>query len=519
MKISIIQADPKTADFAQNFLTLKNAALAADKNGAELIIAPEYALSGPNPKDMLKNESFFDKTKKAIKQLAEVNTKSTLIFGAFIKEGKDIYNAAVIISGRRIEYIKKSMLSYEEAFYLTKAKQSSFCLINGKKVLITLGDEIFLDYLFADKPDFVINLSAKPYLRGAISRDLQALSNIAKEQGTMLISANLCGANDENVYYGGSAVFAPDGKVLAEAEVFQESLIHIDTSKARGHILEERDDTADLIAALTLGIGDYFYKQNFSKAVIGLSGGIDSAVVATLAARAIGGENILGVLMPSEYTSQESIAEAKELASNLNMPSRIVSIKPFFDTFVKELKPSTSGKDISLTLQNLQSRSRGMVLMAISNEENRLVFCNSNKSEIAMGYSTLYGDTVGAIAPIADLLKSEVYEIARYLNKHKNIIPDSSIRRAPSAELRPGQKDEDELPPYDKLDSIISLYLDEGKNAAELIGMGFAPEMVDKALQRIENNEYKRRQLPMGIKISKNTFFLDRKMPLVRKSL
>jgi len=519
MKISIIQNNPKTDDFERNLSALRKAVAEADRQGADIIVAPEYAVTGPNPEDLLLREKFFIEAENAVRQLASLNVRAAIVAGTIIKEGDCVYNTAAVIDGGRLEFVKKSILSHDEAYYMDAGEKEGFCTIRGKNVLITLGGEVKLDYLFAEKPDLAINISAGTYTRGRITRDLKELSVTAKKHGVMLVSANLCGGNDENVYYGASAVFAPDGKVLAEAGAFEEAVINIDTDKVEPSVIEERDDTADLVAALTLGLGDYFCKQNFGKAVIGLSGGIDSAVVAALAARAIGGENVLGVMMPSEYTSDESISGARELAENLKMPYRIVPVKNIFNSLVNEIKPATAPGSVSLTLQNLQSRSRGVILMALSNEENRLVLATGNKSEVAMGYCTLYGDTVGAIDPLADLFKTEVYEIARYLNKRKEIIPEETITRAPSAELRPGQKDEDELPPYEKLDKIVRLYLEENKSAEELVEAGFDSNMVEKAIRRIEINEYKRRQLPMGIKISECSFFIDRKMPIVRKPL
>ena len=519
MKISIIQNNPKTGDFESNLSAIMKAIADAGRQGADIIVAPEYALTGPNPKDLLRRENFFIEAENALKQLASMNIDAPIIIGTLIKEDDCVYDAAAVVDGGRLEFIKKSVVSYDEAYYIDTEEKDGFCTIRGKNVLIMLGSEAELDYLFEAKPDLAINISARNYTRGIISKDLKSLSAAAKRHGVMLISANLCGGNDENICYGASAVFAPDGKVLAEAGAFEEDLINVDTDKVEPSSLEERDDTADLVAALTLGLGDYFCKQNFGKAVIGLSGGIDSAVVAALAARAVGGENVLGVMMPSEYTSDESIKEAKELAENLKMPYRVVPVKNIFNAFVNEIKPAAEPDKVSLTLQNLQSRSRGVILMALSNEENRLVLATGNKSEVAMGYCTLYGDTVGAVDPIADLLKTEVYEVARYINRRKEIIPEGTITRAPSAELKPGQKDEDELPPYEKLDQIVRLYLEENKTSEELIEAGFDKDMVNKAVRRIEINEYKRRQLPMGLKISECTFFLDRKMPLVRKAL
>ena len=275
------------------------------------------------------------------------------------------------------------------------------------------------------------------------------------------------------------------------------------------------DETGEIRAALTLGIRDYFQKLGFTKAVLGLSGGIDSAVVAALAAEALGPENVTGVLMPSEYTSRRSGADALRTAANLGIRTRTIPIKPVYGAFLRQLG-GESRPGVSLTEQNLQSRSRGGLLMALSNSNGWLALATGNKSEIAVGYCTLYGDTAGALAPIADLFKTEVYKLAAHFNRDGEVIPEAVIRRPPTAELKPGQKDQDDLPPYDKLDEILRLYLEENRPPAEIVKRGFARSLVLSVLRRVEANEFKRKQLPIGLKVTEKSFGYGRKMPIVK---
>ncbi|MBO4555853.1 MAG: NAD(+) synthase, partial [Elusimicrobiales bacterium] len=361
------------------------------------------------------------------------------------------------------------------------------------------------------------------YRRDTISEITYHLAGLAKKENVPVVYVNPCGGNDSDIWFGNSMVISPEGKILAEAPAFEDVVLTVDTEKAVPYSPEPREDIADMANALVLGIRDFFGKQGFTKAVLGLSGGIDSAVAAALTAKAIGGENVLGVLMPSEYTSQDSIDQALELAKNLGMPHRIVPIKNIFNTLKQEIRLSdekTENGKVSLALQNLQSRSRGIIIMALSNSEGRIAVATGNKSEIAVGYCTLYGDTVGSIAPIADLLKTEVYELAGYINRHKEIIPEGTITRPPSAELSPNQKDEDDLPPYDQLDKIVRMFVEEGKSLEDITAKGIPEDVAIKTMRRIENNEFKRRQLPMGLKIAKgNSFFYEWDYPLVKKNL
>lgn len=518
MKISIIQTNPKTGDIQGNKQQIISKIEEASQTGAELVVFPEYALSGVNAKDLMKRKNFFKEINSALKEIAKQAKKINVILGTARIQDSSIYDSAVLISCGDISYINKTALSLDESFYMDNSASNNIFEINGERILITLGDDVMLNYLYAAKPSITINLSSKYYLRNKIAGEIKELISLAKKNKTFMVSANLVGGNDEYVYYGNSCVINPEGKMLAAAASFDEDFILTDTNLPVFLNTSKRNDTEDLANALTLGLKNYFTKQGFQKAVLGLSGGMDSALVAALAVRAIGSENLKVVLLPSEFTSKQSIDDSVELAKNLNIAYQIIPIKDMYNAFVKNIKPKSENGNITLTMQNLQARMRGASIMAIANEENRLVLATGNKSEIAMGYCTMYGDTVGAIDPIADIFKTEVYELAEYLNAEGMGIPQAIISRPPSAELKPNQKDQDDLPPYSELDEIINLYTEQGKSEEDIIKKKFSKDFVQKAIRRIECSEYKRRQFPMGIKVAKYSFFTDRNISLVCKS-
>lgn len=516
MKISIIQSDPKRNDFEGNAERLKKAIIEADKQGAEIIAAPYSAITGFGSCQIYSNPPEYNKVniEKALSQLAALKTKAEIILGAvYVAHDKFSNDSVAVIKNGKFQICHEKSID-EDNFLLN---------IAGKKVFVSMfAEDIYFEEL-SEKPDFVLFFGEDSYRRDTISEITYHLAGLAKKENVPVVYVNPCGGNDSDIWFGNSMVISPEGKILAEAPAFEDVVLTVDTEKAVPYSPEPREDIADMANALVLGIRDFFGKQGFTKAVLGLSGGIDSAVAAALTAKAIGGENVLGVLMPSEYTSQDSIDQALELAKNLGMPHRIIPIKNIFNTLKKEIALSdekTENGKVSLALQNLQSRSRGITVMALSNSEGRIAIATGNKSEIAVGYCTLYGDTVGSIAPIADLLKTEVYELAAYINRHKEIIPEGTIMRPPSAELSPNQKDEDDLPPYNQLDKIVRMFVEEGKSLEDITAKGIPEDVAIKTMRRIENNEFKRRQLPMGLKIAKgNSFFYEWDYPLVKKNL
>jgi len=541
MKIAIAQINPRVGDIGGNARLVEAFARRAEAAGADLAVFPELALTGYPPLDLLERKDFIDENLRALKRLAGLRLKTALAVGFAdrnpAKKGKALLNSVALLhSGRIIAKRAKSLLPtydiFDEARYFEPAAENKPVKFAGSTLGLTICEDIWagtallpsrLLYrnnpartLCAAKASVVINISASPFYKGKSAKRLRILSGLARKMNAFIIYANQTGANDELIFDGNSFALSPSGKVLARAESFAEDLLLVDTAAASLPAAAGADADGEVCAALTLGIRDYFGKLGFKKALLGLSGGIDSAVVAALAARALGPENVTGVLMPSQYTSGQSADDALRLARNLGIKTLTVPIKNIYKAFLGELAAGSPAGEVSLTMQNLQSRSRGSILMALANAGNSLVLATGNKSEIAMGYCTLYGDTAGALAPIADLLKTEVYRLAGYLNRGGEVIPRAVIERPPTAELKPGQKDQDDLPPYEILDRVLMLYVEENRGAAEIIRKGFKPDLVRGILRRVEANEYKRRQLPTGLKVTEKSFGYGRKMPIVK---
>ncbi len=493
MKIAIAQINPKVGDIEANSLKIEAFARRAQALGADLAVFPELALTGYPPLDLLEKKDFIDANLRALKRLAGLKLKTALAVG-FVdrnpaRKGKELLNSLALLYGGKIAARQaKSLLPtydiFDEARYFEPAAQNRPIKFGGALIGLTICEDIWagtallpsrLLYrndpaagLRAGKASIIINASASPFYRGKSARRLKILSGLARKMRAHIIYANQAGANDELIFDGNSFALAPTGKVTARAKAFEEDLLLVNTGLPAASLpAEHREGPGEICAALTLGIRDYFAKMGFKKAVLGLSGGIDSAVVAALAARALGPENVTGVLMPSVYTSDQSNNDALELAGNLGIKTMIVPIKNIYGAFLKELNAGDPLGEVSLTMQNLQSRSRGSILMALANANGWLTLATGNKSELAVGYCTLYGDTAGAMAPISDLFKTEVYRLAAYLNEEAEIIPAAIITRPPTAELKPGQKDQDDLPPYATLDEIIRLYLEENRTPAE----------------------------------------------------
>lgn len=550
MKIALAQINPKVGDIPGNVRLIEDFARAAQVIGADLAVFPELALTGYPPLDLLEKKNFVDENLKALKALAALKLSTALAVGYVdrnrARKGKPLHNSIALLHGGRIAAVRhKSLLPtydiFDEARYFEPAAENKPVRFGGAVIGLTVCEDIWagtallpsrLLYrnnpartLCAAKASIVINISASPFYRGKSALRHRILSGLAEKMRAHIVYANQAGANDELIFDGNSFALSPSGKLTARAKAFGEDLVLVDTGApgspgrpAAGQYGPERpgDETAEICAALTLGIKDYFGKLGFGKAVLGLSGGIDSAVVAALAARAIGPENVTGVLMPSEYTSRQSSDDALRLARNLGIKTRTIPIKSIYGAFLGELGAEGRAAGVSLAMQNLQARSRGSLLMALSNANGWLTLATGNKSELAAGYCTLYGDTAGAVAPIADLFKTEVYRLAAYLNRGGEVIPRAIIERPPTAELKPGQKDQDDLPPYETLDEILRLYLEENKTPAEITARGFGRELVLSVLRRVEASEYKRKQLPIALKVTEKSFGYGRKMPIVK---
>ncbi|MEF3280136.1 MAG: NAD+ synthase [Elusimicrobiota bacterium] len=535
MKITFAQLNTRVGDIDSNISKAIEAYKKAESENSDIIIYPELFTTGYPPLDLLENKHFIEKNIKALKSFAATTNKAAAVIG-FVDfnhgYGKKLFNSAAFIYGGKIQQIlKKNLLPtydvFDEKRYFSEGTQNKIIKFKNKKILITICEDIWgktdllpdknlysKDTMSKYSPDIIINLSASPYYFGKITLREKILCELAKDKKADIAYVNLVGANDDLVFDGSSMLISKKGKIF-QLQPFTEQINTVDLSR----FLERKytENISFLKQAIVVGIKDFFKKQNLKSAIIGLSGGIDSAVVASLCVEAIGNENVLGILMPSEFTSKQSIEDAIKLSKKLGIRYKIIPIKNIYRQYLKEL--SLTNQEIDITLQNIQSRIRGDILMSYSNKEGGIVIATSNKSEIAMGYFTLYGDSCGAIAPIGDVLKTQVYEVAEEINKDKEIIPDSIIKRPPTAELKPNQLDQDDLPPYKILDKIIKLYIEEELSLDKIQKILKNKINIKDIIYRIELNEYKRKQIPISIKVSKKAFGSGRKIPIVRKIL
>ncbi|MBT3182508.1 MAG: NAD+ synthase [Deltaproteobacteria bacterium] len=542
MKIAVSQINVTIGDFAGNTAKIIEQSRWAEKEGADLIVFPELTVCGYPPKDLLEKHSFIKANLEAVEKIAKSSGKTAIIIGyVSVNEssnGRPLFNSVGVLQGGRIKYVQhKTLLPqydvFDEARYFEPAKKHELVEIAGRKVGLTACEDLWSAHQFAgrrlyhDDPakvlseagaDLIINLSASPYTIGKQKLRRKLISEISSNYGVGVVYCNMVGGNDELVFDGRSFITNAKGQMVYEGKAFEEDSFIVDLDNL-SEIAEPRDmpRMEEIRATLALGLQDYMHKCGFKKAVIGLSGGIDSAVVAAIACEAIGSRNVTGVLMPSEYSSKDSVEDAKILATNLGMHTSIVPIGEIFNAYKDTLDCSKDPKSVSVVEENLQARIRGNILMAVSNRDGALVLSTGNKSELSVGYCTLYGDMVGGFALISDIPKTMVYELARQINQGSIVIPENTIRKAPSAELRPNQKDQDSLPPYDKLDPIISAYVEERYGVNSIVEMGFERKLVEHIISMIDRNEYKRRQAAPGIKITSKAFGSGRRLPIARK--
>ena len=467
------------------------------------------------------------------------------------REGKGLFNAAALCAEGRVRSIHaKTLLPsydvFDETRYFDAASENRVAEFGGLRLGISICEDIWNDALFSNRSgrrrryardpvedmasqgfDLLVNISASPFTEGKRAVKREMFASAARRYGRPLLSVNLVGGNDSLIFDGWSNVFGPDGEILAQARDFGESLLVWECpppaksgdapAAINGPVEKTSGDEIEAICeALTLGIRDYLGKTGFRSAVVGLSGGIDSAVTAALAARALGPDRVLGVAMPSEYSSQHSLDDAQALAENLGIEYRVIPIRPIYDSYLETMTPHFEGRPFDVTEENLQARVRGNILMALSNKFGSLVLSTGNKSEMAVGYCTLYGDMSGGLAVLSDVPKTMVYDLARFLNRDGEKVPQNTIDKPPSAELRPGQFDSDSLPPYDVLDPIIRANVEEGLYTGEIAARGYDRETVDRVLRMIERNEYKRLQAAIGLKITHRAFGYGRRVPVAR---
>jgi len=543
MKIALAQLNYHIANFQGNSKKIIDSIQKAIKEGADLVVFSELSVTGYYPNDLLEREEFVEKAEKTIYEIAAHCTGiAALVGGPSInngKRGKQLHNSAWFLKDGEVSAVRhKTLLPTYDIFdeYRHFEPNNEFKLIEykGEKLAITICEDIWDEQPAANKfakeklyavspleelnklnPDIIINLSASPFSYNQENRRKDILVKNAKRYHIPIVYVNQTGANTELIFDGGSCFIKADGEIFTELSYFKEDFQIIDTDKPP-LIKQPKTATIEKIhQALILGIRDYFFKSNLHDAVLGLSGGIDSALVCALAVESLGEEHVRGILMPSVYSSDHSITDAVQLAKNLNIKYDILHIQSMVDDFGKQLQPMFKGLAPGVAEENIQARTRGVLVMAVSNKFGSILLNTTNKSECAVGYGTLYGDMNGGLAVIADLYKTDVYKLSNYINREKEIIPQNSITKPPSAELRPDQKDTDSLPDYDILDAILFRYIEQNKSPKEIIKAGFDEKIVTKICRMVNRNEYKRFQAAPILRISSKAFGFGRKIPIV----
>ena len=538
MQIALCQINPLIGNISYNLKKICAAIQKAREERADLVIFSELALLGYPPEDILSFPDLIPALEKALYIIIEASSDLAIVVGTVrqcpIPSEKKLCNTAAVIENKKLlGFQDKALLPEYDVFFERRHFEPHFenklFTLQGKKIAITLCEDIWqhseeveeTTYLFDPiselktlKPDFLINLSASPYFQGRLSTRIEVCQKVAKTLKCPILFCNQVGGQDSLIFDGASFVVDEKKNLVALASSFQEDLLLYPSPSNKEIILPS--DLESLYHALVLGLSDYFKKQGFSKALLGLSGGIDSALVACLAVKALGSENVKALFLPSQYSSDESLKDAKEMATRLNIEWEVVSIEKPFTAFQELLHPLFLGEKIDLMEENLQSRIRSTVLMSFSNTFGHLLLSTSNKSEMAMGYTTLYGDMSGALAVIGDLTKKHVYALASWINRHEEIIPQNILKKAPTAELKPNQKDSDSLPPYPILDAIIEDYI-ENSLSLETIAMNHTIPLplVKDVVKKIDLSEYKRRQAPLSLRITKKAFSVGRRIPIV----
>lgn len=544
MKITIAQLNYHVGDFSGNLEKMKNAVETAKKEGSDLICFAELATCGYPPRDFLNFADFIHKAEECVQELAKCAIDIGILLGSPtrnpVPEGKDLYNSGYFLENGQISFIQhKALLPtydvFDEYRYFQPADYFSTFMYKGVRIALTICEDMWnvgnenplyticpMDELMKEKPDLMINLSASPFAYDHAPERIHVLQTNVLRYQLPLFYVNQVGAQTELIFDGGSLVFSENGKIFDELPFFETCIrtYSLDEVKANKENNEISKDKYPLIHdALILGLKDYFGKLGLSKAILGLSGGIDSAVTAVLATRALGKENVSVLLMPSEFSSDHSIEDARILAENLGISYTLFPINDLYNSWLKNLDPHFKELPFGLAEENLQARIRGTLLMAFSNKFGPILLNTSNKSEMAVGYGTLYGDMCGGLSVIGDVYKTEVYELANYINKNEVVIPINTLTKAPSAELRPNQKDADSLPDYAVLDKILYLYIEKNQGPNEIISAGFDAALVSRILRLVNINEFKRHQTAPVLRISPKAFGMGRRMPIEGKYL
>ncbi|NLO82832.1 MAG: NAD+ synthase [Clostridiales bacterium] len=520
MKIALAQINPIVGDLSGNASKIIECINKARDNGCDLVVFPELSLTGSPLQDLVKVKDFIHDCQNELSRLLEYTAGIGVLIGTIVRdERQGLHSAVLLICDRRIAgcVAKHNILPLSQFGECCEAESPSKVgefVFEGKGLTVTVGEGIHrLSY--NESSEIIINISANPYRYGNVEKHIEVLSEMARRCRTPIVYVNQAGGNDDLVFAGASMIVNANGQVIALAKQFDEDMIFFDTHQNYSALPNIQEDVSWLYCALVRGIRDYFVKSGFRKTLLGLSGGIDAALVACIAADALSPENVLGVYMPSRYSSEHSRQDARQLAENLGIQYRVIPIEDIFVEYLKIFngQPTTVG---DVAEENIQARIRGSLLMFIANREGRVLLSTSNRSEAAVGYSTIYGDMCGGLSPISDIPKTLVYEICRYINRDREIIPDNIFVKPPSAELRPDQKDQDSLPPYEVLDAILSMYMDEELSVEEMVARGYDLHTVRRVLNLVERSEYKRRQAPLSIRVYSPAGRL-RRNPVVHK--
>jgi NAD+ synthase (glutamine-hydrolysing) len=543
MKISICQTNPLIGDFRYNSTLVMDAIEKSRESGCSLVVFPELSLMGYPPKDLLEKPAFISENIKYLKDLSSA-IKGIHVLCGYVdrhpdEKGKTLVNSVAILGKRKIlgtggKILLPSYDVFDETRYFEPARESLLFELEGKRIGVTICEDIWnmsdieeipipkysrdpLSELANRGMDMLINISASPYTINKSRLRMTILNSIPRTYNIPVIYCNQVGGNDDLLFDGSSMVLDRNGRLILLAKEFESDMLIWDTNKDYKEITYPSSaEEESILRGLAMGTGDYASKCGFDSVLVGLSGGIDSSLVAVIAQRAMGPENVTGVSMPSSYTSEISRGCARSLAKNLNIHFREIPINDIFESYRSALSPGFKGLKEDVTEENIQARIRGNLLMALSNRFNSLLLTTGNKSETATGYCTLYGDMSGGLAVISDIPKTLCYRLAGYINRDSQIIPEETISRAPSAELRPGQTDQDTLPPYEVLDSIVEAVVEKNFSFDEIVAQGHDPDVVEDVLRRIASSEYKRRQAPPGLKITSKAFGYGRRYPIAR---
>ncbi len=546
MRIALAQINPTVGDLTGNVDRMARAARDAAGRGAEVVIFPELSITGYPPRDLVEKPSFLDRSERELERLAhetadlDVSVICGYVARSQAETGKRALNSAAVLEKGQVAFRQSKMLLpnydvFDEARYFRPAERSSLCTLRGTKVALTICEDAWNDRqlwkqrlyqrdpveeLFEAGGELMICINASPYSMGKREIRRGIYRAAARRYRKPVVYVNQVGGNDQLVFDGSSFAMSGAGEVIASARSFEEDLVLADTDSATGDRHEDFSDECEAAyQALVLGTRDYIRKCGFSRVLIGLSGGIDSSITAAIAVEAVGKENVTGVGMPGPYSSDHSVRDARDMAAKLGIRFEMVPISGVYERFVQELAPLFAGRAQDVTEENLQSRLRGVTLMALSNKTGALVLTTGNKSELAVGYCTLYGDMCGGLAVISDVPKTMVYALSRIANRrHAGAIPESVFTKPPSAELRPDQKDTDSLPEYEVLDRILEAYIEQYRTPRQIAdSMGVSIELVQDIVNKVDRNEYKRQQAAPGLKVTSKAFGMGRRFPIAQR--